>query len=137
MGIYKPKDIKLSVNVYRQTIYAIKDYEALEERAEELIHEKKYEEVPVKNKMPNSPVEKISENRERIVARIKAINKAFNTVPAEYQAMLWDNIAEGKAMKMIEGVSPATLKRYRKRVITEAAHNLELIDDIEYERLTK
>lgn len=132
MGKYIPKINKLPNYIYRTTVDFIRGYDEMESELEDMIMEKHVEEIPVKNKTPGNPTAKTAERRERKLAKVKAIDKAFNTVPAEYQGMLFDNIVYETPMEEIEGASRATLTRYRVRIIVEAAHNLEFIDDIEY-----
>lgn len=138
MRYYKPKKYKtLPADVYRRAIDAVRAYPRLEEEVANMIDERHAPDVPVKNKEPSNPTASIAERREKKLKEIAIIDKALNTIPVEYQNMIYENIVDLKPMANIEGVSRATLTRYRMKVIVEVAHSTGLIDDAEYEGIRK
>lgn len=133
---YKSKKYKLLPNdVYVRTLWTIRSYERIEKELQDMIDERHVEEVQVRNRTPGNPTAKIAERREKKLKELAAIDKALNTIPTEYQQMVYDNIVRYKPMHTISGASERTLSRYRMKVIVEVARNKGYIDDVEYEAI--
>ena len=62
--------------------------------------------------------------REKILAEIEAIEQGINSIPEEYQLVVWKWVKEGKPLYQIEEsiyASDRTWYEYKRRFITEVA----------------
>lgn len=115
----------------------IANYAAIEEELENMIDEKHQNEVKTSNVLPSNPTLRIVEQREPKKKIIMAIDKAYNTIPAEFQKMVEKNIVEKVPLRNIDYASKNTVSKYRRKVIIETAHNLGFIDDLQFEEIRK
>jgi hypothetical protein len=113
--------------VYHQTIWIIRDYYRLKEEAEAILHESPGPSDGQPHGMNgiSDPNAAKAIQRERLVAKTDAIDKALACLPAEYRAGVWQNILYYMPMPMDAG--RATYGRWKARFVWEVANSLKLI----------
>ena len=135
---YFPKKLNnMDAYTYHITLWTIRGYKDMKKKADDLIDARKHQDVKVQSNSIGNPTARIAEEREELLRRISAVDKAFNTIPEEYRDIVKENIAKQKAAYKIAGAHHNTIYTYRKRVIIETAYNLKLIDDRQYRSLKK
>lgn len=116
-------------NLYREMLYAIRDYERLVDEYENRIEEgmSPGSDTPSGGKTNKTgdptgmKVIKLSE----ISKRILSIDKAKMVIPQEYMDGVWNNIVKGKAYP--RDADPRTYGRWKSRFVYEVARNLNRI----------
>jgi hypothetical protein len=116
----------LPTNLYRQTLYAIRDYERLKEEYEYMIQGRAVEldGLPHGSRV-GDPTAETAIKIEKIHSRIKAIEAAKKIIPEEYIKGVWQNILYDAPFPHDAG--RATYSRYKSRFVYEAAKQLTLI----------
>lgn len=116
----------LPTNLYRQTLYAIRDYERLKEEYEYMIQGRaiKLDGLPRGNQV-GDPTAEMALKIEKIHDRLKAIEAAKEAIPKEYIKGVWQNILYDAPFPHDAGRS--TYSRYKSRFVYEAAKRLTLI----------
>lgn len=83
-------------NLYRQTLYAIRDYNRLKEEYDYLIMGQPAEmDGQPRGTQTGDPTAAIAAKAERLHNKIKAIEDAKSVIPKEYMKGIWDNIMYG------------------------------------------
>lgn len=116
----------LPKNLYRQTLYAIRDYDRLKEEYEYIIQGRAIEldGLPHGSQM-GDPTAETAAKIEKIHDRIKAIETAKKVIPEEYVKGVWQNILYDAPFPLDAG--RATYSRYKSQFVFEAAKQLTLI----------
>lgn len=114
-------------NLYRQTLYAIRDYNRIKEEYEYLIMGQPAEmDGQPKGNHIGDPTAAIVIKAERLRNRIKAIEDAREVVPVDYIKGVWDNILYGKPFP--EYAHRNTYGYHKAHFVYEVAKNLTLIE---------
>lgn len=111
--------------VYHQTIWRIRDYYRLKERADDVIQGSVDNDGMPRSKDPGSPVMRAVMQRERLIEEISHIDKALTEIPKEYRKGVWDNIQFGSPYPMYADRS--TYGRYKSKFIFLVAEGMGLI----------
>ena len=116
----------LPANLYRQTLYAIRDYDRLKSEYEEEIRLI----CGVMDGQPRGtkigdPTANTAIRLERIYSRIKAIEEAKKEIPEEYIKGGWQNILY--AAPFPHDAGRATYSRYKSKFVYEVAKKLSFL----------
>ena len=110
--------------LYFQTIWAIRNYQRLKERHEELLHAS----PPPPDGMPHGGPGKGDVDRKAIAlaeidTQIAIIDKAKEAIPEEYMRGIWSHIQYGTPFPHDAGIN--TYKRWKQRFVYTVAllHN--------------
>ena len=82
----------LPAPVWHQTLWQIRDYYRLKEKADELIMQSHDEHEPVSNSAISDPTYQTAVKRERYVHITDIIDAEKRKIPQEYQAGVWNNV---------------------------------------------
>lgn len=116
----------LPKNVYRQTLWLIRDYYRMKEELKRIMEES----PSPSDGMPRGsgtgrPVEAIVIRRERYADKVREIDRALDVVPEEYQAGVWQSILYGAPYP--EDAARRTYGVWKARFIHEVAVRCGLI----------
>lgn len=113
-------------NLYRQTLFAIRDYERLKEEYEDIIQGKGIvlDGLP-KGTGVGDPTGQLAIKAENLHNRISAIEAAKEVIPKEYVKGVWQSIVYDAPYPRDAG--SATYSRYKSRFVYEAAKNLSFL----------
>ena len=116
----------LPTNLYRQTLYAIRDYDRLKEECEYMIQGRAIEldGLPHGSQI-GDPTGETAAKIEKLHDRIKAIEAAKKAIPEEYIKGVWQNILYDTPFPNDAG--RATYSRYKSHFVFEVAKQLTLI----------
>lgn len=116
----------LPYNLYRQTLYAIRDYERLKEEYEDMLTGSAINiDGQPKGTKIGDPTIILAIKAENIHNRIRAIEKAKETIPKEYVKGVWQNIVYDAPFP--DDADRTTYGRYKSKFVYEAARQLTLI----------
>lgn len=114
-------------NLYRQTLYAIRDYPRLKEEYEYLLQGQSTEiDGQPKGNHIGDPTAATALKAERLHNRLKAIDDAKMVIPVEYRKGVWDNILYGKPFPKYAHKN--TFGYHKAHLVYEVAKNLTLIE---------
>lgn len=109
-------------NLYRQTLYAIRDYNRIKEEYEYLIMGQPAEmDGQPKGTQTSDPTAATAAKAERLHNQLRAIDDAKKVIPEEFIKGVWDNIVYDSPYPLDAG--RATYSRYKSRFIYEVAKN--------------
>lgn len=109
-------------NLYRQTLYAIRDYNRIKEEYEYLIMGQPAEmDGQPKGTQTGDPTAAIAAKAERLHNQLRAIDDAKKVIPEEYLKGVWDNIMYDQPYPLDAG--RATYSRHKSRFVYEVAKN--------------
>ena len=109
-------------NLYRQTLYAIRDYNRIKEEYEYLIMGQPAEmDGQPKGTQTGDPTAAVAAKAERLHNQLRAIDDAKNVIPKEYLKGVWDNIVYGTAYPT--DADRTTYWRHKSHFVYEVAKN--------------
>ena len=123
---YVPKYLEMHSETARLTIQLIRNYDRFKEQADDLLALGvgiKTDGQP-RGTGTSDPTAQTAVQREKILAEIEAIEQGINSIPEEYQLVVWKWVKEGKPLYQIEEsiyASDRTWYEYKRRFITEVA----------------
>lgn len=107
-------------NLYRQTLYAIRDYPRLKEEYEYLLQGQSAEiDGQPKGNHIGDPTAVTAVKAEMLHNQLKAVDDAKKVIPSEYIKGVWDNIVYGTPYPSDAGRS--TYSRWKSRFVYEVA----------------
>lgn len=118
----------LPTAVYHQTLWTIRDYYRMKEDADAILTESSSS----FDGMPHGAdtvdvVARKAIKREKLIAKISAIDAALSEIPAEYRNSIWKNVLFGTPFPM--HADRSTYGRNKAKFIAYAAERLEIYDD--------
>lgn len=125
---YVPKKGKyiLPRNLYLQTLYQIRDFNRLKEKAESIMTESQApDDGQPKSKFPGDITASKAQRREMYLKKIKIIERSLLEVPEEYRNGVWENVMHKSPYP--EDANRTTYGRYKSKFIYEVARALYLI----------
>lgn len=125
MNNYWPKNCKLRRAVWHQTIWIIRDYYDLSEKASESMVATPQQDDGPRGSNISDPVSRIAKSREEILKELKAIDSALELIPAEYRSPVWKNIQTGERFPIYG--DRTTYSKWKQRFVYLVAYNLKLI----------
>ena len=109
-------------NLYRQTLYAIRDYPRIKEEYEDLLQGSRADiDGQPKGNNVGDPTASTAVKAEKLHNQIRAIDNAKKVIPPEYMQGVWNNILYGRPYPLDAG--RATYARWKSRFIYEVAKN--------------
>ena len=116
----------LPTNLYRQTLYAIRDYDRLKEECEYMIQGRAIEldGLPHGSQI-GDPTGETAAKIEKLHDRIEAIEAAKKAIPEEYIKGVWQNILYDAPFPL--DAARSTYGLYKSKFVFEAAKLLTLI----------
>lgn len=114
----------LPTDLYRQTLYLVRDYKRLKQEHTDIILSTNAQQEG-RSSLPTDPTCQIAMRLENIFERISAVEKAFNIIPEEYQNGIYKNITEFEAYPLDAGRN--TYGRWKARFIFQVARNMHWI----------
>lgn len=116
----------LPQNLYRQTLYAIRDYERLKEEYEDIVQGRGIIiDGQPKGTEIGDPTGETAAKLDNLYDRIKAIEAAKETIPKEYIKGVWQSIVY--AAPYPHDASRNTYGKYRSKLVYEAAKRLNFL----------
>lgn len=116
----------LPTNLYRQTLYAIRDYDRLKEEYEYIIQGRAIElDGLPRGSQVVDPTAETAIKIEKINDRIKAIEAAKKAIPEEYIKGVWQNILYDAPFPL--DAARSTYGLYKSKLVFETAKLLTLI----------
>ena len=119
-------------HLYMRTLYIIRDYDRLKEKAEKLLDycdkkpEQKFVKTPEEiNKLKNIKDEPCTLSYERAALETDAIEGALEFIPSFYRDGVLENIMEGARYPL--GADERTFRRYKQRYIYHVARLLNCV----------
>lgn len=82
----------LPTPVWNQTLWQIRDYYRLKEKADDLIMQSHDDNEPVASSAISDPTFRLAVKREKYVRIIDVIDSEKRKIPKEYQCGVWNNI---------------------------------------------
>ena len=114
-------------NLYRQTLYAIRDYPRIKEEYEDLLQGSPADmDGQPKGNNDGDPTAATAVKAEKLHNRLKAIDDAKMIIPKEYQKGIWDNIVYGKPFPIYAHKN--TFGYHKAHFVYEVAKKLTLIE---------
>ena len=123
---YVPKYLDMHTETARLTIQLIRNYDRFKEQADDLLALGvgiKTDGQP-RGTGTSDPTAQTAVQREKILEEIAAIEGGINSIPEEYQLVVWKWVKEGIPLYRIEEsiyASDRTWYEYKRRFITEVA----------------
>lgn len=114
-----PDYYKLDSNLYRRTLYTIKDYYKFIEEKEGNLKNEKDKTDTYSNPVEDEVINKINNNY-----RIEAVEKAIVNIPSEYRQMVLDHVIHDVTYINMSYVHENTLKKYTQIFIYFTAKEL-------------
>lgn len=112
----------LPQNLYRQTLFAIRDYNRVKEEYEHLIEgQAVIMDGQPKGSDPGDPTAALAAKAERLHDQLKAVDDAKKVIPAEFMRGVWESIVYGAPYPRDAGT--ATYSRWKSRFVYEVAKN--------------
>lgn len=111
---------------YFSTVWAIRNYDNLQEEARDLLEQSPVNDGQPRGSQKSDPTAQAAERRERVTRQIKHIEDALRIVPAEYRAVLIENVARQVPLYKAAPkayIADTTLQYWRVRFICEVAMN--------------
>lgn len=116
----------LPTNLYRQTLYAIRDYERLKEEYEYMLTGSNViMDGQPKGTNVGDPTGELAAKIENIHDRIKAVEEAKKEIPKEYMKGVWQNILY--AAPYPHDAARNTYGRYKSKFVYEVARRLTFL----------
>ncbi|MBS5334172.1 MAG: hypothetical protein KHY62_01470 [Firmicutes bacterium] len=116
----------LPYNLYRQTLYAIRDYERLKEEYEDMLTGSAINiDGQPKGTKIGDPTGTTAARLEKYHDRLKAIEAAKEEIPKEYIKGVWQNIVYGAPFP--HDADRTTYGRYKSKFVYEAARQLSFV----------
>ena len=110
-------------NLWRQTLYQIRDYNRLKDEADSIADLSAIStEINTGGSVPGDTVGNKVAQRERYMNVIKAIDTAKSMIPTEYQRGIWRNILYGEAFP--NDADRSTYARHKSRFVYMVAYFL-------------
>lgn len=116
---------KLPQAVYHATLWKIRDYYRLKEKAHDLIETRAEESCGIRGSDMGDKVVSTAIKRERILEDINKIDLSLKDIPSEYRQGVWNNIQFRQPYPLDAGRS--TYGRYKSEFIFSVAEKLNLI----------
>lgn len=119
----------LPTAVYHQTIWTIRDYYRMQQEANDILTSSSsaLDGMP-HGGMKADVVTRKAIKRERLIAKISAIDAALADIPTEYRKPVWKNILYGTPFPAYADRS--TYGRNKAKFIASTAERLGLYDDL-------
>lgn len=118
----------LPTTVYNKTIWTIRDYYRLKERAEDYLTissiQNDKEKVSPTNKIEDM-VANAAIKREEFINIVNVIDKSIKIIPMEYQKGIWNNIIAQRPYP--QNANRSTYGRYKSKFIFKVAEKLRYI----------
>lgn len=118
----------LPTTVYNKTIWTIRDYYRLKERAEDYLTissiQNDKEKVSPTNKIEDM-VANAAIKREEFINIVNVIDKSIKSIPMEYQKGIWNNIIAQRPYP--QDANKSTYGRYKSKFIFKVAEKLRYI----------
>ena len=122
----KNNKYNLPTEVYHQTVWQIRDYDRLKAKAQDILDEcaKLSDGQPRGTDIQDIVAQKVIK-RDAFIEKTRAIEKALDTIPYEYQNGVWNSILYFERYPRDAAVS--TYGSYKSKFIYKTAENLKLI----------
>ena len=109
-------------NLYRQTLYAIRDYPRIKDEYEAMLHGSPADlDGQPKGNLPGDPTAVTAVKAELLHNQIKAVDDAKKVVPPEYMQGIWKNILYGCPYP--DDADRTTYWRHKSHFVYEVAKN--------------
>ena len=110
-------------NLYRQTLYLIRDYSRLKEEYQDVLYGSSAE--GGRGSMPGDPTGALAIKLENLYSRIRAVEKAKAEIPPEYMTGIWENIISGRGYP--KDAARNTYGNWKRKFIWAVARNMKWI----------
>lgn len=109
-------------NLYKQTLYAIRDYNRIKEEYEYILQGSSFDnDGQPRGINIGDPTATTAIKAEKLYNYLKAVDDAKKVIPSEYMKGIWDSIVYGSPYP--EDADRSTYWRHKSRFIYEVAKN--------------